>query len=222
MRRGYSFRPPLWALLLATAACAAFVALGQWQSGRALEKRAAGVSAEPVAVRGVFLAPYTVLLDNKLLRGRAGYHVVQPLRLAGEGPPRHVLVNRGWLAAGSSRAALPSVRTPAGEVLVEGLRRSRLPQAYGRDEPVASRAGGSPEVWQNATLERFAAWSGLVLEPLVIEQHSMLDDGLVRDWPPPGAGVDVHQSYALQWYTFAAASVALLAVLGWRRDGPAA
>ena len=172
--------------------------------------------------RGVLLAPYTVLLDNKLLRGRPGYHVIQPLRLAGEGPVRYVLVNRGWMAAGASREALPALRTPTGEVLIEGIRRTRFPQAYDPGEPARGRVGEAPVVWQNVTLERFAAWSGLALEPLVIEQHSLLDDGLLREWPAPGAGADVHQSYALQWYTFAGAAVVLLVALGWRRDAPAA
>lgn len=209
-------------MLLAVAACAAFVSLGQWQSRRADEKRAAGVAAQPASARGSFVARYTVLVDNKLSRGRPGYHVVQALRLAGEGPARHVLVNRGWIAAGATREPLPEIRTPAGEVAIDGVRLARLPQAYEPGKASPGAASGKPVVWQNATVEAFAAWSGLALEPTVIEQHSMLDDGLVREWPKAGTGVEVHESYALQWYTFAAASVVLLGALGWRRNGPAA
>src|SRR5436190_290576 len=40
MLRGYSFRPRLWGLALAAMACAGFIALGNWQSRRADEKRA--------------------------------------------------------------------------------------------------------------------------------------------------------------------------------------
>ena len=68
-----------------------------------------------------------------------------------------------------------------------------------------SRRKPEGKVWQNVTLERFAAWSGLALEPYVVEQHSSLDDGLLRDWPRADAGVEVHESYALQWYSLAAA-----------------
>ncbi|MGH8739762.1 MAG: SURF1 family cytochrome oxidase biogenesis protein, partial [Burkholderiales bacterium] len=42
MLSGYSFRPRLWAVALAAAACAAGIALGNWQAGRAEEKRALG------------------------------------------------------------------------------------------------------------------------------------------------------------------------------------
>lgn len=209
-------------MLLAAAACAAFVGLGNWQSRRADEKRAAGATAQPANARGTFVPGYTVLLDNKLSRGRAGYHVVQPLKLAAREPPRYVLVNRGWIAAGATRDALPEIRTPAGEVSVEGLRLPRLPLAYEPGKATPGRAGGKPVVWQNATVEAFAEWSGLALESYVIEQHSLLDDGLVREWPKAGSGAEVHESYALQWYTFAAATVVLLGVLGWRRNGPAA
>src|ERR687889_432977 len=96
MSAGYSFRPRLWALALAAAACAAGIALGNWQSRRADEKHALAEHVQRIAVAGEFLPERTVLLDNKLRGGRPGYEVVTPLRLA-EGI--HVLVNRGWIAA---------------------------------------------------------------------------------------------------------------------------
>lgn len=188
--------------------------LGQWQARRADEKRAAAQAAERVALRGALVAKYTVYLDNRLLHGRPGYHVLQPLRL--DGGAEHVLVNRGWIAVGAQREVPPPVRTPTGEVVLEGVRRDRLPRAM--------EAGDAPagNVWQNAGVAAFAAWSGLTLRPWVLEQHSPLDDGLAREWPRPGAGVETHESYSLQWYSFAALSLALLAALGWRRDDSAA
>ena len=179
-----------------------------------MEKRALAATLKPVTLRGEFIPKYTVLLDNKVYRGRPGYHVVQPLRVAGG---KHVLVNRGWAAAGARREQLPEVRTPAGEVAVAGVRLERFARAY---DP----AGAKPEgkVWQNVSLENFAAWSGLALEPWVIEQHSVLEDGLVRDWPPHDLGVEMHESYALQWYSLAALAVVLLFALNFRREQPKA
>ena len=43
-------------------------------------------------------------------------------------------------------------------------------------------------------------------------------ESLARDWPRPDLGVEKHESYALQWYSFAALSVALLVALSFRRD----
>jgi surfeit locus 1 family protein len=73
-------------------------------------------------------------------------------------------------------------------------------------------------VWQNVEEATFAVWSGLKLEPYVLEQHSPLADGLARNWPRADAGVDKHESYALQWYSLAALSAVLFVALGIRRE----
>ena len=210
----FAFRPPGWGVALAALGCAAGIALGNWQTNRAAEKRALAAAQLPLTLRGAFEPKYTVLLDNKLNHGKPGYQVVQPLRL---GNGRHVLVNRGWMPAGATRAQLPDVRTPAGEISLSGLRLERFPQAF---EPGTAVAEGS--VWQNVTRERFSAWSGLALEAYVLEQHSSLDDGLVRDWPRTDAGVAMHESYALQWYSLAALSLVLFLALNIRRAKPSA
>ena len=209
MSAGYSFRPRAWSVALAAAGCAAGIALGNWQTGRAAEKRALAAAQTPLALRGTFEPRYTVLLDNKLHHGRPGYHVVQPLLLA---QGTRVLVNRGWIAAGASRAQLPEVRTPAGEVSLSGMRLARFARVY---EPAPAQTDG--KVWLNVAIGQFAAWAGLALEPYVLEQHSPLDDGLVRDWPPADLGVAMHESYALQWYSLAVLSLVLFFALNFKR-----
>ena len=210
-RPSFRFRPPWWGAALAAAGCAAGIALGNWQTDRAAQKRAAAAAVERVELRGELDAAHTVYLDNKLRHGRPGYEIVQPLRLA---DGRRVLVNRGWIAATESRDRLPPLRTPAGEVSVWGERREHFAQALA--------PGAAPEeagrVWQNVTVARFASWSGLALEPWVLEQHSALDDGLVRDWPAAGFGAEVNESYALQWYSLAALSVILFFALNFKRE----
>jgi len=208
----FAFRPPWWGAALAVAGCAAGVALGNWQSDRAAQKRA-GASAEQIAVRGEFIPKYTIYMDNKVHRGNSGYHIVQPLRLAGG---THVLVNRGWTLAGASRDRLPEIRTPAGEIALSGLRLQRFAQAYA-PPGLPSLAGPQGKVWQNVTREQFSAWSGLTLESYVIEQHSAADDGLVRDWPVAEIGAGKNDAYALQWYALATLSLILFFVLNIKR-----
>jgi len=209
MTSGYSFRPRAWALALAAASCAAFIALGNWQARRADEKRslAAQIEKKRVAVSGTFLPEYTVFLDNKIRNHRAGYEVLMPLRVDGES----VVVNRGWIEAGRTRDALPEVRTPAGQVRVEGLALERLPRVLNLDRQASGK------VRQSLDIGAFAAQTGLRLRPYFLEQHSAADDGLVRDWPRPDAGVAMHESYSLQWYAFAALTVILLLALSFRR-----
>jgi surfeit locus 1 family protein len=210
MISGYSFRPRWWAFALAAAGCVAGILLGNWQSRRADEKRAAVASEKRLVLRGEFLERYTVLLDNKVNRGRPGYHVVQPLRLA---DGRHVLVNRGWVAAPAHREQPPQLRTPPGQHEVEGRVLEHFPRAY-----APSEAKPEGRVWQNVEVTTFAVWSGLRLEPYVLEQHSPLADGLARNWPQPDTGVDMHESYALQWYSLAVLSAVLFLVLSFRRE----
>lgn len=205
----FGFRPPWWGAVLAAAGCAAGIALGNWQSDRAAQKRGTGAGEERMVLRGEFEPRYTVLLDNKIHRGRPGYHVVQPLRIGGG---RNVLVNRGWIESGPSREQLPDIRTPAGEISLSGVRLARFAQAFA---PGAAKPEG--KVWQNVTREQFSSWSGLALEPYVVEQHSLADDGLVRDWPRAGIGAEKNEAYALQWYALAALSVVLFFVLNVRR-----
>jgi len=213
VRRRFAFRPPWWGLLLAVSGCAAGVALGNWQTGRAAEKRAAAASVQQVVLKGEFVPRYTVLLDNKLHRGRPGYHVVQPLRIASTN--KHVLVNRGWVASKERRELLPVFESPSGVVTLEGVRQARFARAY---EPPGTPAAGP--VMQNVTVEKFAAFSGLALEPWVFEQHSALGDGLVREWPRADAGHEKNEMYALQWYSLAALSLVLFFALNFRRENP--
>lgn len=205
MLREYSFRPRGWAFALAAAGCAAFIALGNWQSRRADEKRRAA-NTERVTVTGQFVAERTILLGNRLRRGQPGYEVVTPLRLSGS--QRHVLVNRGWLPVASSD---PQVPTPPGEVRIEGLAVERLSHVMEAGTPSKGR------VRQNLDRADFAAETGLYIDPPILEQVSPADDGLSRDWPHSEFGPEKHESYALQWYSLAALSAGLFLALSFRR-----
>ena len=234
---GRTFRPGWVPSLAAAVFIALTVALGNWQSRRAEEKLAAGrmldeaargpvlrVPAERadaggferrrVAARGTFVAGGTFFLDNKVAHGVAGYQVVTPLKLEGAGI--HVLVNRGWIAAGE-RSKLPDVPTPKALQAVEGM--AKVPSA--RFLELAPEAG-SGRLRENLVISREEKRLGLSLQPFVIEQTSDASDGLLRAWERPDTGVERHRSYALQWYSFAALAAVLYVVLGFKRTGPAA
>jgi len=208
MGAGYAFRPRWWALAAAALACAAGIALGNWQSRRADEKRALAARLERVAVVGEFVPRYTVYLDNKVRRGKAGYEVVTPLKLRGSA--EHVLVDRGWVEAGRTRDLLPEVPTPPGELRIEGLALEHLPRSL----PLRERG---LRVRQNLSVPAYAEETGLRLQPRVIEQHSGAPDGLARDWPPHEAGAEKNEAYAFQWYSLAALAAVLGLVFSFRR-----
>jgi len=219
----YRFRASLWPTLAALAGVVATRALGNWQLGRGHEKAVlaqridtashdapigltgAQVNADDVVWRrveasGRFEPKYAVLIDNRIVRGAVGYYVVMPLKI--EGSERYVLVNRGWVAGTGSRDTLPQIATPAQPVRITGL--ATAPSKRYLELSTKTVEGN---VWQNLTLERYRATVPIALQPVVIQQESKLDDGLVREWSAPDLGIDKHYAYAFQWFVMAAAIV---------------
>lgn len=259
------------ALLAGVAMVTLTVALGNWQLRRAQDKtelqaaldaaaqgpaRSAPADAalaaapgapglrpgQPLRLEGEWLAAATVFLDNRTHRGRAGYHVLTPLRLAdGSGV---VLVDRGWVAAGTDRGELPEVPAAAGRVALEG--RLHLPEASPFTLARAGPEGGGPDVdgrrWQVLDPARLGAQPGIGLAPCagaragadgpgciapwIVQQTSAAADGLARAWLPPAAGIERHRGYAFQWYALAALAAVLTAgharrlILRRRHDQP--
>lgn len=209
-----------------------FILLGNWQVGRGQDKEAlrqriealrqephvhigaapvdpAFMDWRPVAVRGSWVADRTILVDNKMRHGTPGFHVVTPLKLEGG---MHVLVYRGWVAAPRLRSDLPQFATPAGVVEVTGV--ARAPSGRFVELSAAAREGN---IWENLTVERFRAWAGIAVQPVVIYQTGPAEDGLARDWDPPDVNVTKHRIIAFQWYAFAVMLPAAALILWFRR-----
>ena len=233
--RRYQFEPRLVTTLAAVAGIALTLALASWQLGRAHEKEglaarleilardppvsltsaevgAVDVEGRRVTARGRFEPEYAVLIDNRIRRGVAGYHVLMPLAIEGR---RHVLVNRGWIAGTGDRSRLPEVKTPAGTVEITGLAVTPSRRFL---ELSANAAEG--KVWQNLTLERYRQAVPIPLQPVVIQQESPLEDGLVREWDPPDLGVNKHYGYAFQWLALALTILVFYIVTHVRRRPP--
>ncbi len=228
------FNPSAWSTVAAAAGIAATLALGYWQVGRAHEKaelmaaraaaskrapiqlgqtpvEAAAVEEQRVQARGRFDTRGMVLLDNRVRSGFAGYEVIMPLAL--EGGDMHVLVDRGWVRGTGDRARLPPIDTPAGEVLVEGL--AVVP---GRRIYELSDVQPEGPVWQNLTIERYRSRKSFALQPIMIQQTNDVGDGLVRDWPTPTRSIDVHRSYAVQWFALSVLIASMYVWFALRRD----
>lgn len=226
---------PWVAAVVVAAVC---IALGQWQTRRADEKLAIerqwaeAEAAEPlrlvdaqsidaaaaslprrVALQGEFLYDKTVWIGNRIVDGRPGVYAVTPLVLAdGTGV---VLVNRGWTprapgATAPADGASAPARTDSPASIV-GLAVTHVPRVLELGEP-ASRTLGA--VWPNLDYAAYEQASGLTVARFVVQQTSSADDGLVRAWPRPAAGIERHRGYALQWYALALLVVALTAYFG--------
>ena len=219
-----------WVITAATVlAVASTLSLGRWQLNRAAEKitlqeqrdkqgdrpaldgaqlMALSNSGEalyrPVRLQGHWLADRTVFLDNRQMNAKPGLYVVTPLKV--DGSLEVVLVQRGWVARNfEDRTQLPKVMTPLGTVIVVGRivpPPSKLYEMGGADVGV---------IRQNLDLTLFSAEIALPLLPISIQQMGPPSDGLLRDWPMVGTGVEKHYGYAFQWFALSAL-IALLYV----------
>lgn len=228
----YSFRPGPVPTLAAAALIALTVSLGRWQLNRAEEKGARQAllearqgempvritgsvpSAEPLLYRrvtaaGEWIASGQVFVDNQSHAGRAGFHVVTPLRIRGS--EAAVLVNRGWIARGREYPAPPAVGLPAGPVEVSGL--AILPPARFLE---LSAQGVTGDVFQNLSIERYREAKRLAVLPFVILADTPAP-GLAAVREAPKMGVEKHREYALTWFSLAATALVLWVVMNLRR-----
>jgi surfeit locus 1 family protein len=234
------FRPRLLPTLAAALLVPLFIAFGQWQWNKADVKegtqtlRAArgaeptvqmpGTMADPeslryrpVQARGSYEPEFQILIDNRIHRQQAGYHVLTPLRL--EGSDLRVLVNRGWVPALADHSHWPQVATPTGVHEVSGI--AIVPGTrYLTLGPDAANVhhSGWQVVWQNLDLKRYAARVAFPLQPVVIElSPESPAGGFAREWPRPDERIERHVGYAFQWWGFAAATVIIWLVVNLRR-----
>ena len=205
----------------------AFVSLGLWQWRKAEDKTAIQAQLEqrshdaPVAMptvtvdteflrfrrvllRGRFDAGRQTLIDNRLYREQAGYHVITPLRL--DGSEMRVLVNRGWVPASPDHQVVPAIDVPDGLVELSGIVVTPGQRFFNLAPQPAS--GWTP-VWQNLDLDRFRQALPYPIQPLVVQLDASSAHGFVRDWPRPDERAERHRSYALQWFGFAVASLGI-------------
>ena len=144
-----------------------------------------------VVLQGRWLLSTRCIWTTGRCRGALGF-VLTPLQLSGGA--------LGWCwcsgmggAQFSDRTQLPSVTTP---VDAEGcafkgrgpVAPSRLYEFQGGDS-----AQGSSRIRQNLDLAAFRTETGLALAPLTVLQTGPVGDagdGLLRDWPVVGAGVE--------------------------------
>lgn len=214
-----------------------FVRLGLWQHHKAEAKQSLQTQMEQrlrqpaialtetirdaeawryrrVQLSGRYDARYQILLDNQVHRQTAGYHVITPLQVPGSAT--RILVDRGWIPALPDHATAPAVATPQMPQTVTGY--LWLPPS--RHFALAEPPPGWQPVWQNLDMQRYARSVPFAVQPLVLRLDSQSEGGgFARDWPQPAERMEMHLSYAYQWYGFALTLVAIYVVLGFRKAG---
>jgi surfeit locus 1 family protein len=230
------FAPRLFTTLLAILLIALLISLGRWQLRRADEKRvlydsfAAGTDAtrvidgktprlpryQHIEAGGHYDAARQILIDNMFDSERVGYFVITPFALTGGG---WVLVNRGWIPLGASRADRPAISVPGDTRRLRG-RADNLPSPgiqMGTKAPLVPPypvVASFPSHAELAQLLNESSWTGAA--DLVLLDPGE-PDGYGRNWAAPGFPPMRHIAYAVQWFGLALALAVIYVVTNLRR-----
>jgi surfeit locus 1 family protein len=212
-----------------------FCWLGSWQLSRAEQKRAllaqyqAGQRTQitltsenadtlaryqRVRITGRYDPEHQILLDNMPSHaGRPGFRVLTPM----QSPAGWLLVDRGWLPLGATRAELPNVSVLPGDRTITGTMDS-LPRAGITLEsaPVAAETPW-PRVLSFPTQADLEQQLGHKLIPGVLLLDPSQPDGYERIWEAHlGFKPERHIGYAVQWFALAAVAVVIFVLMGFR------
>ncbi len=226
-------------LAVAVSVAALFIALGMWQLDRAAQKRATFAEFErrgqaskvdlnlgvndDAALSGYRATPAghyigaTILLDNQVHRGRAGYLVYSVFEL--DGRKESMLVNRGWIHTGADRNHAPELATPTLSQQIEG-RLSLSPQGGLRLEGSDMIERLTADLWRVQAIDfvALAKTIGVELLPITLLLDSEAPYGFVRTWKPPAIDENRHLGYAFQWFALAVTVVIVTVVVTLRSD----
>ncbi|MCC5858791.1 MAG: SURF1 family protein [Ectothiorhodospiraceae bacterium] len=224
----FRFRPGLVPTLATAVLFPVLLSLGFWQLDRAAQKEAILEAHDRMADRpaldlnrdridaegswyrravaqGRFDGEHQFLLDNQTHRRTVGYHVLTPYRLAdGE---MAVLVDRGWVPMGDSRARLPDIRLDTGLETIHGHLDQGPPTGL-RLGGIADGESGWPLRIQYVDYAELSQRLGYPLLPVVLRLDPGLPGGYVREWRPQhptGFGPERNRGYAVQWFALATA-----------------
>ncbi|MFE7504217.1 SURF1 family protein [Promicromonospora sp. NPDC057488] len=173
----------------------------------------------PVELEGHYVADATVLLRNRPVAGRNGYHVLVPFetRLP-DGQEIVLVVNRGTVPLGRDARGPDAVPdAPSGDVTVVVSLRA--------DEPPSDRGAQPGQVQAISTAQVLAAgpdgagWAeGRTVGAYgALRSEQPAPDIALATLPKPDTDPGSHLSYAFQWAIFALGAVGGYIVL-WRRE----
>ena len=156
-----------------------------------------------------------VLLDNKILNGRTGVHVLTPFTLDNG---TRILVNRGWLPLPLDRRSLPQVETDDAMRTISGILNKPSTGGPRIGEPDILVVDRWPQLVTYLDLDSVSVALNTPLEPWLLQLEPEDESGFAgRQWQAAVMGPEVHGAYALQWFSLAAAALIIWITLGIRK-----
>ena len=172
--------------------------------------------AQRVSLRGRFDFEQTLLLDNKILNGLVGYHVLIPFYPSTDESAEVVLVDTGWIAAGSRREILPTLISWQNIDQVSGfIYQSELNPFIHNVEQ--SKSISFPLVISQFDIDELATLFDVGVYPAMIRLDPVSEWGYEKQWLWQNRMTpEKHRGYAVQWFALAATLLLLSSVFIWR------
>lgn len=221
------FSCPLFLIVIYLLLLTLLLNLGFWQLNRAeekrvlIEKQTQSMKTAPIdlsavseddanslryrkaSVSGHYDSAQQFLLDNQILKGKAGYFVLTPFIL--ETGKKAVLINRGWIVANPDRHILPNLGMKNLQTTLTG-RINNFPSVGIKLAGAGTPTQTSPALVQIVNTEILAKKLGYPLFSFQLELDANMPEGYTREWltttlMPP----QQHFGYAMQWFGLATA-----------------
>lgn len=212
------------------------ISLGFWQLHRAEETRflqakfamrdkimpitlkqaqkLADASYYPIQLSGYFDNAHSMLLDNQFYQHRLGYQVITPFLNENQ---QWILVNRGWLPMGASRAILPKIPTVSGNVKLIGFLYAP------KKNPFISNKREST-LWplriESLDISLISSYLNRTLYPSIVLLDPKSSYGFERSWQPVNMKTSMHIGYAVQWFSMAFVLLIIYIGINLKRKNP--
>jgi cytochrome oxidase assembly protein ShyY1 len=204
-------------------------ALGMWQLDRAEQKNLRLLSIQkaaatqqtslahalinihemidmPIGFEGQADVVRYFMLDNKIHKGRVGYHVLVALKTE----PGLVLANLGWVAATNSRDLLPSVELKSQAKTYKGV--VSFPSKNAMITETAVMDGIWPKVIQQIDLQVVETIYQAPFLPLVVQLDKDPNQAFIREWQAVVMAPEKHIAYGVQWFMLGFAAIAIFVI----------
>ena len=181
---------------------------GKFKAGAVLNYRLAQVS-------GSYNSNKLVFIDNKIHQGKTGVYVLTPFKL--KNSEYSVLVNRGWVPMGFDRSLLPKVKTPQGELKLNGKLKIITEKPFTVGNQFQSNEGW-PALMQWINILEIEKKSELKLLPYIFLLDEKEQSGYVRNWKPVVMQPEKSTSYAVQWFALALALTIIYIVVNLKNE----
>jgi surfeit locus 1 family protein len=167
----------------------------------------------PVTAMGRFDSGRQFILDNRIFDSKVGYEIITPF-ITESGT---LLVNRGWIAQGPTRAEFPELGINEGPATISG--HIYVPEGetfvLGSD---SSTTEAWPKLIQKVDVEQMAlSLYATDVRPFIVRLTEDSQGVLQTNWAAINMRPETHRAYAVQWFTMAAVLLILYIMFSFRK-----